>query len=142
MSVQRSVLRNEIVELLDREARPDGDNGRLAGVRRYTLKANDGTDLQIMFQVYENQKTGRSAPPNIWFLKAAAKLMNTQKPAYKDYPASSINQRKPVTGRVTYGRHSGLKSMTQLAEADLLRFTPETIFEVEKLIAALKDYNQ
>lgn len=52
------------------------------------------------------------------------------------YPASELNQ--VVSGKQRYGRHSGLKSIPELREADLVRFLPNHNDDVRLLLAAVR----
>jgi hypothetical protein len=52
------------------------------------------------------------------------------------YPASQLNQM--VDGKPRYGRHSGLKSIQPLRDADLVRFQPSCSAEVQLLLDIVK----
>jgi hypothetical protein len=53
------------------------------------------------------------------------------------YPRSASWQ-ITAAGRRVYGRHSGLKTVLELRDADLIRFAPRTVAEAGRMIACLK----
>lgn len=141
MTNPRRILRDQIIELLDRVALPDSRNRTSEKANHYTLRTASAFDLRLMLQTYENQKTGRIEPPNIWVLERATSALNLNRFDVARSPGRQLYLENGASGKKRYGRHSGLRSVPQLADADLIRITPKTFAEAEIIVAALKSYS-
>jgi hypothetical protein len=53
--------------------------------------------------------------------------------------ASSLYQETEPGGKCPYGRHAALKSMRDLANADLVRFTIERLTQMQLIVGTLKE---
>lgn len=127
MPSPRMQLKKSIIGLLDGVGRehPSGHQGAYAN--RYVVSAAGGRPVEVMFEKSER------VPANIWCPAGVAKLV-------PDVPMkmslkASLWQFK--NGEKQYGRHSGLRAMPQLAEADLVKFQPETLEQARKVIDAI-----
>jgi len=127
----RMQLKKSIMDLLDKVGREHASGHQGAYANRYVVSGAGGRPIEVMFE------KGERVPANIWCPAGVAKLV-PDVPA-KDSPKALLWQVKK--GEKRYGRHSGLKSMPQLFEADLVKFQPETLEQARKVIDALLAYS-
>ena len=57
---------------------------------------------------------------------------------HKISPASELYQKKGKNGKLLYGRHSGLKSIPQLSDADLVCFALQDMGNLVRILDTLK----
>ena len=57
---------------------------------------------------------------------------------FRDYPATDLYVERDKKGEPIYGRHAGLKSMRDLAHADLVRLAIEDAAQLQDLLIALE----
>jgi hypothetical protein len=126
MSPDRAFLKKAIIGLLDAVAQEHPLGHQDVYASRYVLSSREGATVEILVE------KGEKSPPNIWCLADAAgeALIAALKPTPS--PAAKLWQ-KPGQ----YGRHSGLRSMPQLGEADLVCFAPISLEQVGQLIDRL-----
>lgn len=128
MSLDRDTLKLAAVAVLDALAETHAKGHQSRKVRRYVLAAPGGTPLEIMFE----QDEGSSA--NLWAHAAAAgALAGKGEPS----PASELWMETGKDGKPKYGRHSALKTLPQLREADLIRFPLSTLEELGAVLDQL-----
>ena len=124
-------LKRDILGLLDAVAdeHPLGHQPRKAA--RYVLLSRHGARVEIMFE------KNADSPANLWCHEraAGAALIATLQP--QRYPSSALWAKRGAGGERLYGRHSALRAMPQLGEADLVRFTPTCVTEAEQIIDRL-----
>lgn len=129
--IDKAVLKAAAVALLDTIAEEHPAGHQASKARRYVLAAPGGTALEVMFE----QDEGSSA--HLWVHRAAAGPLASRG---EQKTASALWKKLGKDGRPSYGRHSGLRIMPQLAEADLVRFKLNSLAElggvVDQLLAA------
>lgn len=126
----RAELKAACLALLDTVAmeHPAG-HGKLAA--RYILRSQNDDRIELMF---ERDAKSRA---NLWLARdRAGDLLNTGI-EFRAYPASDLYQATEPGGKTSYGRHAALRSMRDLANADLVRFTIERAEQMEALLANL-----
>lgn len=135
MTIDRTTFKRAITALLDAHAteHPIGHQNDKAA--RYIIAAPGGKSLEIMFQ-----KDPKS-PPNIWITERAAGPLVGGTIAHKRSPAALLWKKKNQNGELNYGRHSGLRAMPQLAEADLVCFAPASPAEVQAILYRLLNHS-
>lgn len=78
------------------------------------------------------------SPANLWVCEAYVEGLRDTNIKQRRSPAALVNQVNAETGKVTYGRHTGLKTMEQLSEADLVCFTISSIDELRSILSTIK----
>ena len=104
---------------------------------RYVLRSANGEHVELMFQKDER------SPANLWVKKAFVEELLDGPSAgmpleYKISSASNLYQTIGKNGEKQYGRHTGLKSMPQLKEADLVCFALYDMDNLERILETLK----
>jgi hypothetical protein len=123
----RAVVKRAVLAVLDELATEHPSRHQPDKAARYVLATSDGTRLEIMVQ-----KDAKS-PPNIWVIEKAGRGLRRSALPAKASPSGKLWKKSGKNSR-TYGRHTGLLPMDQLAEADLLYFTPENLEQVGTVI--------
>ena len=128
--MDEEVLKAACLALLDAAAveHPSGHQGKLAA--RYLLRTGSGDRIALMFE-----KAPKTAA-NLWLPLTHARFLEGIDAPSRVYPASALYQEKEPGPR-GYGRHSGLKSMRDLANIDLIRFTIERVTQMEAILERL-----
>lgn len=127
MSVDRLTLKSAAAALLDSLATEHPLGHQASKARRYILQAPGGTPLKIMFE----QDEGSSA--NLWVHAATAGTLASRG---TPKPASDLWAKTGKAGPL-YGRHSSLRPMPQLGDADLICFTPTKLAELGEILDQL-----
>lgn len=129
MTSSKMQLKTAILALLDTKGRehPEGHQPSKAG--RYVLTAPGGVPVEVMFE--KNEGTG----VNIWCPVMVASLVPDLVPEIS--PKAGLWVKRNKKGELLYGRHSGLRVMQQLAEADLAKFQPKTLDEAKRVVDAI-----
>ncbi|WP_374393786.1 hypothetical protein [Tabrizicola sp.] len=109
---------------------PAGHQSKLAA--RYVIVARNGERIGLMFE------KAPSAPANLWLRADHARRLGNPGCDCRDYPASDLYAENDEKGRPIYGRHAGLKTMRDLAHADLLRLAIEDVGQLEHILFTLK----
>lgn len=130
-SLTREELRNACLSLLDRRAteHPAGHQGKLAA--RYVLVSASGERIGMMFE------KGERARPLLWVARRHVPDLLDAGIESRLSLASSLYQAAETGGQASYGRHSALKPMRDLAHVDLVRFTIERIGQLEMILERL-----
>ena len=132
--MNREMLIAACLTLLNRSAveHPAGHQGKLAA--RYIIRSNNDERIGLMFE-----KSGKTRP-YLWIARPHARDLLEADIEFRIYLASSLYQEAEPGGKRPYGRHAALKSMRDLANADLVRFSIDRIGQMalilEKLAAA------
>ncbi len=106
-------------------------SGHTKLVARYILRSKDHDRIEVMF---EKAGSGRA---RLWLTRnCAAELMNNAI-AFREYPAADLYQPQEGDSTPSYGRHPALKSMRDLANADLIRFTIDRVDQLRTIISKL-----
>ena len=122
-------LRRAILHRLDEVAveHPAGHQGVYAA--RYLMRTRQGGSVELMFQ------KGLNSPPNLWVVERfVAELLDDETFEFRRSPASALFTTKGKDGEPNYGRHSALKTMTQLSHADLVCIRLSTLGELDRII--------
>jgi hypothetical protein len=129
--VTREELKAACLELLDRTAveHPAGHQGKLAA--RYVLLSASSERIGMMFE--KSPKTR----PQLWVELQFAKSLLDADIKFRVYLASSLYRPAEEEGKTSYGRHAALKSMRDLANADLVRFSIDQISQLEIILDRL-----
>ncbi|MDO9637290.1 MAG: hypothetical protein Q7J44_01970 [Pseudotabrizicola sp.] len=107
--------------------------GHTGSVGRYVIRSKNGGRIEILFDTYGK---GRA---KLWIAQQyAGPLLNAGIEVHA-YPASHIYKTTDEGTRLSYGRHSALKSMRDLANADLVRFTIIRVDQLEVILDQLLD---
>ena len=127
MNTDRAFLKKAILGLLASVAEERSPGHQEIKADRYVLISKDGIPVEIMFEKNDD------APPNLWCLERAAGEALIAALAPKRSPKVEL-WKKPDQ----YGRHSALRVMPQLGEADLVCFNPGTLAQVGQIIDRLR----
>lgn len=127
----RDDLKRACLASLDAAAleHPARHQGKLAA--RYVLNTQRGEAIELMFE------KGPKTPANLWMLREAGQSIIDARIRYRLSPATDTYTTVDAKGRPRYGRHSALKPMRQLANADLICFTIERPGEMDMLLGGL-----
>jgi hypothetical protein len=128
----RQELKRACLALLDSMCieHPAGHQSKLAA--RYLVVAPNGERIGLMFEKAPN------APANLWVRADHARRLGNPGCDCRDYPASDLYVEKDKKGEPMCGRHTGLKTMRDLAHADLMRLTIQEIGQLQFLLEGLK----
>lgn len=129
--VGRATLKLACLRQLDARAieHPAGHQGKLAA--RYLLRSSGGEGIELMFE------KGPNSSANLWVLRRFAEVIQDFGVAVRHSPAALLYQQKDAAGKPQYGRHSALKPMRQLVNADLVCFSIEHETEIERMLTDL-----
>ena len=127
----RAELKLACLALLEQNAveHPAGHQGKLAA--RYVIRSGEGERVGLMFEKSEASK------PYLWVDRKVARNLMDADIELRVYLASSLYQSAEPDGKLRYGRHAALKSMRDLANADLVRFTIDRITQLQEILAHL-----
>lgn len=111
----REELKRACIGILDSRCieHPAGHQLKLAA--RYVIVARDGERMGLMFE------KAPSVPENLWLRADDARRLGNPGCECRDYPASDLYVEKDKKGEPIYGRHAGLRTMRDLANACGLR---------------------
>ena len=91
---------------------PAGHKGKLAA--RYIIRSNNDERVGLMFE-----KSGKTKP-YLWMARPHARDLLEADTEFRVYLPSSLYQEAEPGGKRPYGRRAALKSMRDLANADLI----------------------
>ncbi|HRK67050.1 MAG TPA: hypothetical protein PKY73_05810 [Hyphomonas sp.] len=130
--IDRSALKTECLALLEAAAlaHPAGHGKSFA---RYILRSQNGERVELMFE--KGEKVGA----NLWLSSNHAGELLNRGLQCRHYPAAAMNVGDSDGKRPTHGRHAALKSMRDLAYADLVRFTIDRVAQLELLLSRLAE---
>ncbi|WP_225009719.1 hypothetical protein [Novosphingobium percolationis] len=128
MTADREQIRQACIAMLDAAGTEHPLGHQPSKARRYVVTAPGGKPHEVMFE--QNEKV----PPNIWITTASAGGLVGGSIEQKPSPAAKLRTRDGKNGKVLYGRHSALEKMSELGDADLVCFNPQTIFEVRTIV--------
>ncbi len=130
--MDRTKLKAAIVERLDASAAPHKIGHEQTNANRYVLRSAKGTSVEIMFE------KGGTGNANLWVQTDLVSSIQPGRIEQRKYMAKSLNSKQNAKGKTVYGRHSGLRPMEQLGNADLTRFTLASVAELDQIIAVLR----
>jgi hypothetical protein len=131
MSISRTLLKRAILSLLDGVAQEQSPGHQDSKAARYRLTSEHGAEIEIMFEKND------TAPPNLWCLECAAGAALIAGHDARLSRAADLWAKRGRNGEPLYGRHSGLRVMAQLGEADLVCLTPSSLAQVGQIIDRL-----
>ena len=120
-------LIKELLDLFDTFAVEHSVGHQPDKLNRYAIKGS-----RLCFAFEKNLST----QVNIWCPIKVKDFVSGIK--NKESLSSELWKFNPVKGKIEYGRHSGLKAMKELRDADLIVFSPETSEEGERVVEAIK----
>lgn len=120
-------LIKELLNLFDTFAVEHPSRHQKKLLNRYVVKGHE-----LCFAFEKNLST----QVNIWCPIKVKDFVSGIK--NKESLSSELWKFNPVKGKIEYGRHSGLKAMKELRDADLIVFSPETSEEGERVVEAIK----
>lgn len=128
----RAELKLACLALLDEVAvqHPAGHQGKLAA--RYVLQSASGKRIGLMFE------KSVTTPANLWLEQRFATDLMEAELQPRVYLASDLYSETEPGQKPLYGRHTGLKPMRELANADLVRVTFDRIAQLEMIITRLR----
>ena len=129
--MNRDMLIAACLTLLDQVAteHPAGHQGKLAA--RFTIRSRSGERIGLMFE-----KGGRTKP-YLWAARIHARGLLESDVEFRVYLASSLYLEPDAEQKPNYGRHSALKPMRDLANADLVRFSIDRVGQMELVLEKL-----
>lgn len=130
-SCSRKALKEACLALLDQVAleHPSGHQGKLAA--RYVFKSAGGEHIELMFD------KGPASPANLWVCQRYVGCLDLEKLTHRLSPAHVLFKTKGKDERPRYGRHSGLRSMRQLSNADLICFNLQSVAQLQDVLDGL-----
>lgn len=81
-----------------------------------------------------------TAPANLWVRADHVRRLGNPGCEFRDYPAAELYVEKDKKGEPIYGRHTGLKTMRDLAHADLMRLTIEEPGQLHAILIGLREF--
>lgn len=97
------------------------------------LATTGGERISLMFE-----KSDRT-PANLWVERRLARGLMDAEIECRVYLASSLCREDALGKKPTYGRHTALKPMRDLAHADLVRFTIDRVTQLELILTYLTE---
>jgi len=94
---------------------------------RYVLRGESGERIGLMFE------KGETSAANLWVARRFAEGLIDTGIDVRDYPAVALYQASEG-GAKRYGRHAALKTMRDLANVDLVRFTIDSVSQLKLII--------
>lgn len=130
-AMSRAELKVACLELLDRVAleHPAGHQGKLAA--RYIMRSVNDDRVSMMFE--KNEKT----KPHLWIDHRFARGLMDAEIEFRVSLASSLYQAAEPGKKPLYGRHAALRSMRDMANVDLVRFTIDRLEQMQMVLAKL-----
>lgn len=131
VTTTRLELKAACLSLLDEVAieHPSGHQAKYAA--RYVLRNHSGDRIGLMFEKAEKTK------PYLWVEHARVRDLLGVGVEFQTYPASALYQLKVEGQKASYGRHAALKSMRELAHADLIRINIQSVDQLRGLLGKL-----
>lgn len=127
----RLELKAACLALLDEVAieHPSGHQGKYAA--RYVLRNQNGDRIGLMFEKAEKTR------PYLWVEHSRVRDLLDVGVEFRTYPATGLYQPVEEGQKASYGRHAALKSMRELAHADLVRINIRSVEQLKGLVEKL-----
>lgn len=127
----RRALKDACLALLNTVAveHPAGHQSKLAA--RYVIISRSGERIGLMFEKHE------SVPAQVWIAHRYAKVLVGGSIPVRAYRARELYTIVQADAEPAYGCHAALKSMRDMANTDLLRFTLESRGQLETIVSHL-----
>ena len=131
-TMSRYMLKAAVVQRLADVAveHPAGHQGKLAA--RFIFRTPDGERVELMFE------KGPATPANLWVCERFVQNLDSTMISQRRSTAGALYRSKKADGKKIYDRHSGLRPMPQLSDADLVCFKLEGMEDLEKVLGALQ----
>lgn len=129
MKTTGKALKSACVLELDRRSRPH-PAGSTNKAQRCLLDTPAGT-VAVMFE------RNPEAPTNLWLPRRVASTLRLPAGRTRTYPASALWTKQNRKGERLYGRHSNLRQMPELRDADLTRVTLISVQELRDILSDL-----
>lgn len=133
MSGERDFLKRATLGRLGAVAEEHPAGHQDSKAARFLLASADGARVEVMVEKNDD------SPLNIWcHVRAVDEALLASVPRSITSPASKLWTGNGKDGRPAYGRHSALRGMGQLADADLACLKPETAGQIGLIIDRLR----
>lgn len=127
----QSALQKYCQDRLDCDAAIHGSGHQNVHARRYLLPRTGADPMEVAIIVKPDSKL------QIWCEADGVDLSRLSGLRPEKRPGSETYSTDNGSGNRRYGRHSALKTFDRLHRGDALRFVPETIGEVDRILDAL-----
>ncbi len=129
MTLPRKALKSACSLELDRRSRPH-PAGSINKAYRCLLDTSAG-EVAVMFE------RSPGVPAHFWLPSRVASTLSLPVDRTKAYPASALWAKLNSKGERLYGRHSNLRAMPELKDANLTKVTLETVQELRNILSDL-----
>ncbi|KUM25980.1 hypothetical protein AU467_23585 [Mesorhizobium loti] len=126
-----AALKKHCQERLDRDAAVHGSGHQNVHARRYLLPRTGAGPVEVALIVKPGSKL------QIWCEADGVDLSRLSGLRPERRPGSETYATVGASGNQRYGRHSALQAFDRLHRGDALRFVPETIGEVDRILDTL-----
>lgn len=124
--MNREELKKAALELFDKIADEHPKGHQKVKMNYYIVR-----NSELCFAFEKNL----ASPANIWCKLGVENEVKGI--AWVPSCAKNLCQKKNKKGKEVYGRHSGLKKVDELRDADLIKYIPKTLGEVQKVVEGL-----
>ena len=124
--MNREELKKSALELFDKIADEHPKGHQKVKMNYYIVK-----NSELCFAFEKNL----DSPANIWCKLGVKDEVNGIN--CEESKAEKLCQKVNDKGKEVYGRHSGLKKINELRYADLIKYIPKTLGEVQKVVEGL-----
>lgn len=131
MTDLHAALKQHCQNRLDREAAAHRTGHQNVHARRYLLPRSGAGPVEVAIIVKPDSKL------QIWCEADGVDVSRLSGLRPETRPGGETYSTVGASGNVLYGRHSALKSFDRLHRGDALRFVPETIGEVDRILDTL-----
>lgn len=133
MTDPQAALKAHCKDRFDREATVHPSGHQNVHGRRYVLPRKGRGPLEVAIIVKSDSIL------QIWSEADGVDLSTLGGIKHRGRPGSETYSTKNALGKVLYGRHSALTTFDRLHRGDAVRFVPETIGEVDRILDVLAD---
>lgn len=131
IELSRPHLKRAIVARLDAVAREHRLGHQNTYANRYSLRSDHDAPVELMFE--KDPET----EPHLWALAAQVASIPEGTIPSAFYSRDDLYKVPAKNGGMQYGRHSALEDMTWLGKADLVRFTPRSVADLDHILSVL-----
>lgn len=129
MTADRKALKSACVLELEKRARPHPAGNNKDSLRCFLV--TPGGSVAVMFE------QNLEARPHLWLPTRVTAGLRLPAGRTKPYPASALWTNRNKKGERLYGRHSNLRQMPELRDADLTRVTLISVHELRDILSDL-----
>lgn len=131
--IDRTKLKDACKRVLSRRATEHTLGHQSSKAFRYYLQTKRLGKLEVMFE------GNPESPANLWLGAQVRSFVEPVTDAIKSSPGAGCYTKPGKTGKLLYGRHSGLEKMPQLGLSDLICICIEDEAELETILERLKN---